>query len=549
MRVTLAQVNPVVGDLTGNLAIARRVLQAAVEQQPDLVVFPELFTTGYPPRDLLERGWFVDRAEAILAEYARLSAEFRGIGIVLGAVMRSERSRGRALENVALLLYGGKQVFRQAKSLLPNYDVFDEARYFEPATSVRVFPFKGEVIGLSVCEDAWNTVELWGRHLYDFDPLSEAVSKGATLLINISASPFDIRKPGTRFRLFSAHARRHSVPVVFVDQIGANDELVFDGGSMAFDREGYPICMLPAFEEGFITVDVASAGTSEPPVVYPTVAQVHQALVLGIRDYVRKCGFRQAVLGLSGGIDSAVVCCLAVAALGRENVLAVTMPSVYSSAGSVDDSRRLAERLGIEFRIIPINDIYHSYLCQLGLSGPDSTGDVTAENIQARIRGNILMALSNRYGHLVLTTGNKSELAVGYCTLYGDMSGGLSVLADVPKTMVYELAAYINRHGEMIPEEIIRKPPSAELRPNQTDQDTLPPYSVLDAILERYVEEGLAPQEIVSEGFDRETVSWVVDRVDRNEHKRRQAAPGIKVTQRAFGMGRRFPIAARYEHW
>lgn len=546
MRVALAQVNPMVGDLSGNLAIARQAIMSAAGQRPDLVVFPELFVTGYPPRDLLERCWFVDRAEAILAEFARLSAEFPGVGIIVGAVTRNRRSRGRALENSALLFYEGREVFRQAKSLLPDYDVFDETRYFEPAESVRVFPFKDEMLGLSICEDAWNTAELWGKPLYNFDPLACAVGQGATLLVNISASPFDVHKPGTRFRLFSAHASRLAVPIVFVDQVGANDELVFDGGSMVFDRQGCHICLLPTFEEGLVTVDVNDVGDREQPAAPPTVALVYQALVLGIRDYVRKCGFKQVVLGLSGGIDSAVVCCLAAAALGRENVVTVTMPSEYSSVGSIEDSRQLAERLGIELRVIPINNIFHSYLSQLGLSGPDVSGDVAAENIQARIRGNILMALSNRYGYLVLTTGNKSELAVGYCTLYGDMSGGLAVLADVPKTMVYELASYINRDGEVIPKAIILKPPSAELRPNQTDQDTLPPYPVLDAILERYVEEGKSPQEIIDEGFDSTTVSWVVDRVDRNEHKRRQAAPGIRVTRRAFGIGRRFPIAARY---
>lgn len=548
MRVTLVQVNPVVGDLSGNLAIARRVIQSVAEQGTDMVVFPELFVTGYPPRDLLERSWFVERAEAVLADYARLSAEFPGIGLVLGAVTKTRRSRGRPLENVALLFYEGREVFRQAKSLLPNYDVFDEVRYFEPAESVAVFPFKDEILGLSVCEDAWNTAEIWGRSLYDFDPLSHAVSQGATLLINVSASPFDIHKPGTRFRLFSAHASRLGVPIVFVDQVGANDELVFDGASMALDSQGCPICLLPLFEEAVVTVETTGVGTKALPDLHPVPSLVYQALVLGIRDYVRKCGFSRVVLGLSGGIDSAVVCCLAVAALGRENVVAVTMPSDYSSAGSVEDSQRLAERLGIEFLIIPIKGIFHSYLSELGFFGSDSTIDVTVENIQARIRGNILMAFSNRHGYLVLTTGNKSELAVGYCTLYGDMSGGLAVLADVPKTMVYELAAYINRDGEVIPEEVIRKPPSAELRPNQTDQDTLPPYPVLDAILERYVEAGMSPQEMILEGFDPATVHWVVGRVDRSEHKRRQAAPGLRVTQRAFGMGRRFPIAARYEH-
>ncbi|MBM3314921.1 NAD+ synthase [candidate division WOR-3 bacterium] len=548
MKAVLAQLNPVVGDLAGNLALAERTLARVQAVQPDLVVFPELFVTGYPPRDLLEREWFVDRAEAALGRLVELSARFPGVGVLAGAVVRSGRLSGRPLQNVAVLCEGGRELFRQAKSLLPTYDVFDEARYFEPAESVRVFRYRGETLGVSVCEDAWNAPELWGRQLYQFDPLAEAAKQGATLLVNISASPFTVGKQGTRYGLYQRHARRLVVPVVFVDQVGANDELVFDGSSMAFDRSGRHVCLLPPFAEATAVVDTGAGGTEDRIQPRPDIELVHDALVLGIGDYARKCGFGKAVLGLSGGIDSAVTCCLAVAALGPENVLGVTMPSEYSSAGSVEDSRRLARNLGIELSMMPISGVYRSYLEVLRTSLAGRPEDVTEENIQARVRGNILMALSNRHGHLVLTTGNKSELAVGYCTMYGDMSGGLAVLADVPKTMVYDLARYLNRERELVPASSIEKPPSAELRSNQTDQDTLPPYPVLDAILERYVDEGQAPGEIAEAGFDPAVVDWVVRQVDRNEYKRRQAAPGLKVTAKAFGMGRRFPVAARYEH-
>ena len=545
MKTLLCQLNPVVGDIEGNLALVRRAFEDA-GGKPDLAVFPELFLTGYPPRDLLEYPSFIDRVEEALAGAAAITARFPGTGLLVGAPVRTGKKTGHGLYNAAILFCDGREVFRQAKSLLPNYDVFDEIRYFDPAPQVGTVDFKGDRLGISVCEDAWNAPEMWGRHLYDFDPIAEAARRKATLLVNISASPFTVGKDEARRELVSGHARRHRLPFIFVNQIGANDELVFDGSSLAFDKRGEPLAALGSFVEEERLVDTASIGSPANYQAVERIASVHGALVLGIRDYIGKCGFRQVVLGLSGGIDSAVTCALAVAALGPQNVMGVTMPSEFSSLGSVNDSVALARNLGIELRQVPISDVYHAYL---GLLEPEFGGlepDITEENIQARVRGNVLMAFSNKLGRMVLTTGNKSELAVGYCTLYGDMSGGLCVLADVPKTMVYQLACYINREKEFIPQTTIAKPASAELRPNQTDQDTLPSYDILDAIVDRYVEDAQSTEDIVRAGFDRRTVEWVIRAVNRTEFKRRQAAPGIKVTSKAFGMGRRMPVAGRY---
>jgi NAD+ synthase (glutamine-hydrolysing) len=546
MRIVLAQLNPVAGDVPGNLRRVQQGLVRACELKPDLVVFSELVLTGYPPRDLLARGWFIDRVEAGLAEVARISALYPQVGIIVGAPVRSPHQQGKGLFNAAILLAGGTERLRQAKSLLPTYDVFDETRYFDSGDQVGVVEFRGERIGMSVCEDAWNSPEMWERAPYDRDPVAELASAGATVLINISASPYSVGKEAIRKRLVGGHALRHGLPFVFVNQVGGNDDLVFDGRSMAFDRRGRPQLVLKSFQEELAVAETGADGAESNYVDVNPVESIHEALVLGVRDYVRKCGFKQAVLGLSGGIDSAVVCCLAASALGPENVLGITMPSEYSSRGSVEDSRRLADNLGIEFRQIGIGAAYHAYLSLLEREFAGQRPDTTEENLQARVRGNILMAISNKFGHLVLATGNKSELAVGYCTLYGDMSGGLCVLADVPKTSVYALAKHINRQREVIPEPIIRKAPSAELRPDQTDQDTLPPYDQLDAVIARYVDEGLSADQIVAAGIDRKTVEWVIRAVNRNEYKRRQAAPGLKVTSRAFGTGWRMPIAARY---
>ena len=547
MKVAMAQLNPIVGDVTGNLQKVMDTLEQTASAA-DLLVFPELFLVGYPPRDLLQKVALIDKTQQAVEKLVAVSASFPQTALLVGAPLPTGQSTGRGLHNCALLIYQGQMLFRLNKSLLPFYDVFDETRYFDPAAEVEVVPFKDEILGISICEDAWCDPEVWCSRLYSLDPIQVLAQKGATLMINISASPFQIGKEEVRYDLMRNHARRHGQPFVYVNQIGGNDELLFDGQSMAFDRNGDPIAIFPSFREKVGIVDLGQPGVPGPYAPPEKIATVYEGLVLGTRDYLRKCRFSQAVVGLSGGIDSAVTCCLARQALGRENVLGVLMPSMYSSRGSLEDSQRLAKNLGIQIKIIPITPIYQAYLESLR-EPLQVVGevDVALENLQARIRGNILMALSNKFGYLVLSTGNKSELAVGYCTLYGDMSGGLSVLADVPKTMVYELAHYINRAGEIIPREIIHKAPSAELRPDQKDQDTLPPYEVLDRIMSAYLTEEYSYHDIVKLGFDPKTVEWVIRTIDRNEYKRRQAAPGLKVTSKAFGMGRRMPIAAKYE--
>jgi NAD+ synthase (glutamine-hydrolysing) len=542
----MAQLNPIVGDYAGNVTAIEQTLAACAEGAPELVVFSELCLCGYPPRDLLERAWFIRQAQDAVSRVLEISQRYPQTGILIGSPLPTDRPTGKGLYNAALLIEDGKILHQQNKSLLPTYDVFDEARYFDPARAISLVPFHGERLGISICEDAWTDPELWLRSPYDSDPIAELAEAGATILINISASPFCAGKEEIRHRLLSGHARRHGLPLVFVNQVGANDELVFDGRSLYIDAAGSPQTVFSSFTEQVIIVDTGRPGTALSYEPQPVIESVYQALLLGIRDYARKTGFRQAVLGLSGGIDSALTCALAAAALGPENVVGVTMPAPYSSRGSVEDSQELARNLGVRFLEIPILEVFTAYLNTLTPFFEGRAPDVTEENIQSRIRGNTLMALSNKLGYLVLTTGNKSELAVGYCTLYGDMSGGLAVIADVPKTMVYELARYVNRDRQIIPQASLTKPPSAELRPNQTDQDTLPPYDILDGILKLYVDEGCSLAEIVEQGFERETVRWVLRAVDRNEYKRWQAAPGLKVTTKAFGMGRRVPVAARY---
>ena len=547
MKIAMAQLDPIIGDFAGNTANIGKVMSECGGERPDLVVFPELFLCGYPPLDLLERQWFIGQCEQAVASVLDLSLRYPGTGILFGVPRRSAQLGGKGLHNSALLVQAGRVIFAQDKSLLPTYDVFDEARYFDRAAEIAVVRFRSETLGISICEDAWNDSELWMPRPYDVDPIEKLVAAGATVLVNLSASPFWLGKEAIRFSVLSNHARKHGVPLVFVNQVGANDELIFDGRSLALDRQGRPALVFPGFVEHVATFDTEESGETVDYQPQGAIESVRDALVLGIRDYARKTGFRRAVLGLSGGIDSAVTCALAVAALGAENVVGVAMPSEYSSEGSIEDARRLSENLDIRFSVIPIRDIHHAYIKTLAPEFEGREPDVTEENIQARVRGNLLMALSNKFGYLVLTTGNKSELAVGYCTLYGDMSGGLAVIADVPKTMVYELARLLNRGGrEVVPLATIDKPPSAELRPNQTDQDTLPPYSVLDGILHLYIDEGESVDDIVERGYDREVAAWVLRTVDRNEYKRRQAAPGLKVTSKAFGMGRRMPIAARY---
>ncbi len=546
MKITIAQLNPTVGDLRGNTSRAQE-LYAKLAGTTDLIVFSELFLVAYPPRDLLEKPAFIAGVKQAVDELIQLSRRYPETGLILGAPMPSNLECGKRLYNAALLIYQG-QVRLQAKSLLPSYDVFDETRYFTSPTQILVFDFKDQVLGISICEDAWYDYETTTScRLYHFDPIQELARQGASLLINISASPFYYGKEEVRYQIIRQHCRKHHLPFIYVNQVGGNDELIFDGCSLAMDAQGELLKVLPAFNEAVATVDVAHAGGRQVFQPMEKIASVHEALVLGLRDYLRKCGFAKAVVGLSGGIDSAVTCYLATLALGPENVLGVIMPSLYSSPGSITDSEKLAANLGLKTVTIPITPIYQSYLDSLCKHLEISGLDVSLENIQARIRGNILMAFSNKYGYLVLSTGNKSELAVGYCTLYGDMSGGLAVISDVPKTMIYELGRYINRREEVIPAAILTKAPSAELRPDQKDQDTLPPYEILDQVLEYYINEGLSLANIVDRGFEPEVVRWILQAVDRNEYKRRQAAPGLKVTSKAFGSGRRMPIAARYQ--
>ena len=547
MKLTLAQLNPTIGDIEGNLAKVKKTLTECSKDSPDLVIFPELFLVGYPPRDLLERPSFISRTQAAIEELLRFSQGFGQRGIILGAPQPNQQTTGKGIHNSALLIYQGELLFTHHKSLLPTYDVFDEPRYFEPGTQDSVVKFKDSILGVSVCEDAWNDPALWPRRTYHHDPIEDMANQGAKLIINIAASPFHRGKERLRYNIVRSHAHKHRIPFVFVNQVGANDELIFDGRSICVDGAGEPIAVFPPFREHIQTISLDQAGVPTAYEPQEEIESVYQALVLGLKDYMGKCGFSTAILGLSGGIDSAVTCCIAAEAIGRENVVAVTMPGPYSSSGSAEDSEKLAGNLGVKFHKVPISPIYEAYLKSLRSHIEGRQADVTEENIQARVRGNILMALSNKFGYLVLSTGNKSELAVGYCTLYGDMSGGLSVISDVPKTMVYELAGYINRKSPVIPQEIIAKAPTAELKENQTDQDTLPPYDLLDQILHYYLDEQYSGEDILGLGFDPGTVNWVMRAVDRNEYKRRQAPPGLKVTSKAFGTGRRMPIAAKFE--
>ena len=542
VRIALAQLNTTVGDLSGNeakiLAAYRRGEDAGVE----IVVCPELSVTGYPPRDLLLKKRFVTQN---LEALNRLAAATKKTGLLVGYVGENRSRPGREVTNSVALLQEGRIVTTRTKTLLPNYDVFDEDRYFEPATENTPAEFNGRKIGLTICEDIWNDEDFWPDRRYRHNPPVELAEAGASPIFNISASPWHWGKSRTRYDMLRSMAAKAGRPIVFCNQVGGNDELIFDGGSLVFNSSGKLIARGKLFEEDFIVIDTDATG--EIARLDPCQEEaIYKALVLGLGDYFHKCGFKCAVLGLSGGIDSAVTACLAVAALGRENVRAVSLPSQYSSQGSLDDARVLAERLGIQYDVVPIKKAFDTVKEELkGVFG-GRPEDTTEENVQARLRGVMLMALSNKFGSLLLTTGNKSELAVGYCTLYGDMCGGLAVISDVPKTLIYRVAKWINRNQEIIPEASITKPPSAELRPDQCDQDSLPPYEVLDAILDLYVVQGKSSAEIVASGFDEATVKRVIRLIDLNEYKRRQAAPGLKVTSKAFGMGRRIPIAQRY---
>jgi NAD+ synthase (glutamine-hydrolysing) len=542
VKIALAQINTTVGDLAGNEAKILAGAARARSEGVDLALFPELTITGYPPRDLLLKKDFIAGNLAVLQ---RLAAASGPTALLVGFVGENKNTPGRDVTNEAALLQNGKIVATRVKSLLPTYDVFDEDRYFEPARDNAPVSIAGQSCGVTICEDIWNDEDFWPHRRYRANPVGNLLAAGVRHIFNISASPWNVGKEKLRAEMLGSLARKSGCPVALCNLVGGNDELVFDGGSMVFNGAGELIAKARAFEEDFVVVETESSSPIFPPTPLDE-EYVYRALVLGLRDYFHKCGFKSAVLGLSGGIDSALVACLAVAALGADHVQGVSLPSQFSSQGSLDDARLLAKRLGLRYDVIPIQPCFEAVKQQVKPAFGGRPEDTTEENIQARLRGVILMALSNKFGSLLLTTGNKSELAVGYCTLYGDMCGGLAVISDVPKTMVYRLARWINRDHELIPSASITKPPSAELRPDQTDQDSLPPYEILDAILDHYVVHGRSLAEIVQLGFAAETVKQVIRLIDINEYKRRQAAPGLKVTSKAFGVGRRFPIAQRY---
>ena len=556
MKICLAQINPTVGAFEQNVKKICRFINTAKKKGADLIVFPEMCIVGYPPKDLLELSGFVDSNLKALEE---VKNNVTGISAIVGFVDRNVGHRGKNLYNAAAYINNKEIISRHYKSLLPTYDVFDEDRYFEPAHSISLAKISGRKSGISICEDAWGANIIWHGKIHHKDPVESMIRQGAEIIINISASPFTIGKQDERLKMLTSHAKKYNVPIVFVNQIGGNDDLVFDGNSLVINKKGVIVDKALSFEEDLLMVEFKgpdiSAGDSKPGSVgkrtqagagEDEIESVFKALVLGTRDYVRKCGFKKAVIGLSGGIDSAVTAVIAARALGKGKVLGVTMPSGFSSKGSVKDSKALAKRLGIAFENIPIKSVYNAYTRTLSDMFTGLPFDVTEENLQARIRGKILMAISNKHGYLVLTTGNKSELAVGYCTLYGDMCGGLAVISDIPKTMVYDIAEYINRRKEVIPIHTIEKPPSAELRPDQKDQDSLPPYDILDGVLKAYVEESRDIDDIIGRGFNEALVKDIIKKVDTNEYKRKQAAPGLKVTSKAFGTGRRMPLAQRY---
>jgi len=543
MKIAVAQINPVVGDFEYNYRKIRQFAEQARACSSDLVVFSELVIPGYPPRDLLEKQDFI---EANLACLDKLLRSISGIGVICGYVARNPAENGIPLTNAAALFEDGRILHQAHKRLLPTYDIFDESRYFERGSECRSYAYKGHRIGLTICEDVWTDSSIFKRKLYDIDPLALLAQDGADLFINVSASPFDVEKISFRRQMHMAIARKYATPFIFANQVGGNDSVLFDGNSTFYDRGGNIVSRAHDFEEDLIVFDLETGTGDIRQAAASGNESILKALVMGTRDYVTKCGFSQVIVGLSGGIDSAVTVSVAALALGKDNVSAVFMPSRYTSRDNFEDTRKLAENLGVGYEIIPIDSMFKEFVKFLSPKFETDAPGITEQNIQARIRGTILMGISNREGRLVLSTGNKSELAVGYCTLYGDMSGGLAVISDVPKTVVYDLAKLINREKEIIPARIITKAPSAELKPDQEDQDDLPAYDVLDRILKGYVEEACGVDDLVSMGYDRKLVEDIISRIDRSEYKRHQAPPGLKVTSKAFGYGRRYPLAQRF---
>lgn len=545
VKIALGQINPTVGDFSGNAGKIVEFSQRAQAAGAGLILFPELSICGYPPRDLVERPAFVERNRETAESIAERT---RGIAVICGLVIRAQAETGKSAMNSAALLKDGKIAFTQSKMLLPTYDVFDEMRNFAPATRQELLSFCGKQMALTICEDAWNDKHFWNKRLYTFDPVEELIRAGGDFVLNISASPFWVGKREFRRRMLASIAKNHNVPVVMVNQVGGNDSLVFDGSSTVLNPAGEVIAQGKSFEEDLVYFDSNDLQGEIHTQVEGEEAEAYAALVLGTRDYVRKCGFGRVIVGLSGGIDSALTAVIAADAMGPANVIAVGMPGLYSSPGSIEDARTLANNLGIRFELLSISEVFQTYRKILQPVFAGRKEDETEENVQSRARGTLLMALANKFCGIVLSTGNKSELGVGYCTLYGDMVGGLAVISDVPKTMVYRLSRYLNSRREVIPKASLEKPPSAELRPDQRDTDTLPPYEVLDPVLEDYIEEMHSAEQIAKDHrIDIELVRKIIRMVDRNEYKRQQAAPGIKISAKAFGYGRRFPIAAKYE--
>jgi len=540
MKIALCQINPIIGDFDHNTSLHVRACERARDEGCDLAVFPELSLVGYPPKDLLERPSFVREN---LSRLAVLASAVRDISFLCGYVDSNPKTTGKPLVNSVAFIRNGKVAAQGGKRLLPTYDVFDETRYFEPAEESLVFEMEGKRFGVTVCEDIWNVGDLEGVPRYSSDPVQDLMKKDIHVLLNISSSPFTLHKRVLRQGILERLAIQYRLPTLYCNQVGGNDDLLFDGSSMALDAAGHLVLLGKEFEEDLI---VWEGDRVYPPLDEPPPSDeetILKGLIMGTRDYLRKCGFKRAILGLSGGIDSSLVAVVAQEALGVENVIGVSMPSPFTSAISREDAASLARNLGIGFKEIPISRIYDSFKVELAPLFEGLDEDETEENLQARIRGTLLMALSNKFRAILLSTGNKSETAVGYCTLYGDMNGGLAVISDIPKTMCYRLARYINRHGEVIPQRVISRPPSAELKPDQTDQDTLPPYEILDGVVDAAVVKNLGFREIVDLGYDPDTVRDVLKRINVNEYKRRQAPPGLKITTKSFGYGRRYPIA------